>query len=736
MNHHIFIAPTSQGTTSNDSAFLAPTSHRAAGQTHAGSAPRSTRDEDVWDPAGRRFVPSTTKARANDLATPAAGAAAIVAVAPAAAAATTTATASPRTAATETAGFITTSVSASNVSGEGEYYDPKLRALLEFVDLAIDINSVRFFPTHGWKIMGRRAKTLERGEKGEITGRVLAIIGEYKVGKTWLQRMILGMKDIDTSEIHTPGICMTFVEKPSTGQQVKASPSRGRGRGRGRGRPSPPTGTAPQQKSDYIVLDSAGTETACSEWCLKDTRATELILRKILVSAASRLVYVTSRFNRSTQIAIRAVIDQLRQSGKEITTGNRLLVVHNMADVIKRPVLKTKIKEVKEVYDPTDKGLYDEGWSEEDNDVSAWTKVSKKVTIQVEGGSKTTTYNYFDARRTTHVFLVNHSLDAEPDAEDPRWRIEYNLAGIEIIKDVLFFMTNAKPINLLDTVIDVTEKELNKFVDNFENEYKIDLATFDGERYLVPVPRAATTTATASAKDTQHPQSASTLDTSDDSAVPGLDADGEPEHAAGRTTVIEELSMSVDGEDNEQFAAPHNPTDQQQQPFTLNEVTFTDNDVISENEQRLDGQVWFNEHEYLITVPVPGIKNKTDITVTTTNFQFVRIQVTKPSPLAAFERDPANFTSESKEKRWGRSIFTWRAPAGQLFENLKRDQKEAASELRDGIFLVRLQRENQEAEEAVDEGEAVAVGGAEAREVVGEVVGDADTREGYNSNSE
>jgi hypothetical protein len=154
-------------------------------------------------------------------------------------------------------------------------YDQKLDEVLKTVDLAIDIHSIRDFP-FGWLIAGRLADTMKQGDAGAIRGRVLSIIGEFKVGKTWLQHKILDAESIDSAELHTPGICMRYVSNPNKSAARTLRPGaasggpggtskRALGRaGAAKARVPPCTPNRQEPEYDYIILDSAGTEAACS----------------------------------------------------------------------------------------------------------------------------------------------------------------------------------------------------------------------------------------------------------------------------------------------------------------------------------------------------------------------------------------------------------------------------------------------------------------------------------------
>jgi hypothetical protein len=146
---------------------------------------------------------------------------------------------------------------------------------LSLYNCVIDIDSIRSFK-QGWNIYGDPEFRYETHD-----GRVVAFVGTFKSGKTWLIGRILNVPLKGDLAAPTPGLCMILspgdlekkrkkaTEKNEVPQEVeevkitdkkKALPPRGRG-------PPPPRIKTPtklqntyQEFCDIIPLDTAGTD--------------------------------------------------------------------------------------------------------------------------------------------------------------------------------------------------------------------------------------------------------------------------------------------------------------------------------------------------------------------------------------------------------------------------------------------------------------------------------------------
>jgi len=93
---------------------------------------------------------------------------------------------------------------------------------------------------------------------------------------------------------------------------------------------------------DFIFLDTAGTELPCHQGELDDKRATQYFLRDTILHLASRVVFVTTKFDQEIQTTISDLIRQLTGINKKVTPNNRLIIVHNMIDITTEEDLKKK----------------------------------------------------------------------------------------------------------------------------------------------------------------------------------------------------------------------------------------------------------------------------------------------------------------------------------------------------------------------------------------------------------
>lgn len=116
---------------------------------------------------------------------------------------------------------------------------------------------------------------------------------------------------------------------------------------------------------------------------------------------ATRVIYVTAKFNRDTQIQIGNLIRQLDNiPEKQITPTNRLLIVHNWAHVTTAEELMKLVDEVKKTY------AHEEPEQDE--------RFKKLVSWMPEPFMGTIIYN---GRRTIHFFLGNDVALADHNAK-------------------------------------------------------------------------------------------------------------------------------------------------------------------------------------------------------------------------------------------------------------------------------------------------------------------------------
>jgi len=71
----------------------------------------------------------------------------------------------------------------------------------------------------------------------------------------------------------------------------------------------------------------------CNQEELRDKRATQAFLRDIILKIATRIIFVTTKFDSDVQNTISDLIGYLNHKTPQISPTNRLLIVHNMIDI-------------------------------------------------------------------------------------------------------------------------------------------------------------------------------------------------------------------------------------------------------------------------------------------------------------------------------------------------------------------------------------------------------------------
>jgi len=241
---------------------------------------------------------------------------------------------------------------------------------LKHYDIIVDVNSLKKM-RGGWKIYGKHQKDFD------VYTRLVSFVGEFKSGKTWIIKKLLTILVPNRDEIPlpdnavlaTPGLCMILPIGGATDRQKSPDEirfdvlSQKKASGKVLVRKEKQEfnelekklkNQAPNNASvvhGLSFLDTQGTNTACQETELNDVRATEHLLRTLIVQLATRVVYVVKSFTRQSQIQINALIRQIEKSGNPINQYNRLYVIHNLRDIGERVTLNKIIEEVRLIYD-------------------------------------------------------------------------------------------------------------------------------------------------------------------------------------------------------------------------------------------------------------------------------------------------------------------------------------------------------------------------------------------------
>jgi HSP20 family molecular chaperone IbpA len=166
-------------------------------------------------------------------------------------------------------------------------------------DVIIHINSLGALATSGWEItLGENAKDIKpRIQTSEDNrGVIVAVLGSYNRGKSFLLNQLCDIKLPSGNLIHTEGISITAGRK---------------------------------QAENIIFLDTAGTDTAIPKDKLDDKKATEALLREIALHLCSYVIIVVNRLRATDQ----SYIQQVLMHSKCPNYNKNILIIHNLMDV-------------------------------------------------------------------------------------------------------------------------------------------------------------------------------------------------------------------------------------------------------------------------------------------------------------------------------------------------------------------------------------------------------------------
>jgi GTPase SAR1 family protein len=295
-------------------------------------------------------------------------------------------------------------------------YTAQLENALNTYTCIIDVHSMQGLH-RGWRILG------DDTYKKTREGRVMAFVGEYKSGKTFLMEKVIGRNTPHDKTMHTLGLGVILPKDPDMCKEDSDSSIEENqdddddGFGHVNIIPEEGENIEADKIVDFIVLDTEGTDLATPEYRMYDERARELFLRQVQLEIADKFVYVTSKFNQKSQWNIKKLVTQLSyKNEKAISDRNRLIIVHNLMDVDDEDTLKARINEIRNCY------------------VSQNGKVDwKSMSQQVHVNDKRMEHVYYQTQLTYHIFLVRHPK--ETYLEDIRYK--RNMAAVKTLNILL-----------------------------------------------------------------------------------------------------------------------------------------------------------------------------------------------------------------------------------------------------------------------------------------------------------
>jgi HSP20 family molecular chaperone IbpA len=166
-------------------------------------------------------------------------------------------------------------------------------------DIVIRINSLAALETSGWEIvLGENTKSVtpNMSTSDENGGVVVAVLGSYNRGKSFLLNQVCDINLPNSNLIHTEGISITA------------------------GR---------NQAENIIFIDTAGTDTAIPKDKLQDKKATEALLREIALDLCSHIIIVVNRLRATDQSYIQQVLTHC----KNLNYDKSIIIIHNLMDV-------------------------------------------------------------------------------------------------------------------------------------------------------------------------------------------------------------------------------------------------------------------------------------------------------------------------------------------------------------------------------------------------------------------
>jgi len=320
---------------------------------------------------------------------------------------------------------------------------------IDLYDLVFDFSSLVKFKD-GWQIK-EKIKGQELYSK-ILTGKIVAVVGKFKSGKTWLINKLIDKNLGDHPINSTEGISVITSSLPSDFKSIIDSTTDVKPKKVFK-KQQKTTDSAPVKEKplefDYIFLDTAGTEVPCSQSELDDKRATQYFLRDIVLQVATKVIFVTTKFDQDVQSTIKDLISHLNTINKNIEPNNRLFIVHNMIDISTQSDLQKRINIVAECY------KYEED-DEKYGHIKPWVPHQYKTSI------------LFDTRYTKHIFLVNNNEFTK--FEYDTWRPDqYNTDTLECLK---LELRQIAPIDiqLWPQMQKYMKDNIDKFIKNWQHD--------------------------------------------------------------------------------------------------------------------------------------------------------------------------------------------------------------------------------------------------------------------------
>jgi len=276
-------------------------------------------------------------------------------------------------------------------------------------DIVIRINSLFELRSQGWEILlGEHTKNFlpnkmitessvsTKTPSEQRQGVVVTVLGAYNRGKSFLLRKLCKIKLPNGNLIHTEGISITAGRENYT---------------------------------NIVFLDTAGTDTPVKNDEIEYKRATEALLREVLLHLSTCILIVVNRLRATDQIYIKQILKYCRNHENK----KNIIIVHNLLDI-------ETIEDVNEIINKEIKITF--GAIEE--------------TIQLVANGTSRSINYFTSKQQGvdvrhYVLAKTHSHAADIwnrqslDGIMNFFQNVDNKRSLDIINDMIVFINNKLP---------------------------------------------------------------------------------------------------------------------------------------------------------------------------------------------------------------------------------------------------------------------------------------------------
>ncbi|CAF1481229.1 unnamed protein product, partial [Rotaria sordida] len=188
----------------------------------------------------------------------------------------------------------------------------KYKSTSSLYDVVIRINNLSDLSLQGWEILvGEHIKNVTRNKmipgnsasgktSGELReGVIVTVLGAYNRGKSFLLKNLCKIELPDGNLVHTEGLSITAGRENYT---------------------------------NIVFLDTAGADTPVTNDEIEFKRATEALLREVVLYLSTFLIIVVNRLRYTDQTYIKQILKYCRDS-QNTSNKKNIIIVHNLFDV-------------------------------------------------------------------------------------------------------------------------------------------------------------------------------------------------------------------------------------------------------------------------------------------------------------------------------------------------------------------------------------------------------------------